>query len=182
MFLQRFYLFAIFWIYVKHSTFTSWSCSFCSRMFSLSGIRLSSTFLLFFISSRKLMISYFSLIFSDTVSKSFSFNTVMLWEIAWVKEAEAVAIVTWSSSIFSNSTSSSYISSKVPSLVSPFELFSDWLPSSRGWKWRHQIFTRYYNWKDDLLLEPQNTFQRKLFLWWVNNGLLPYASEVEHHV
>ena len=90
---------------MKHSTFTSWNCSCCSRLFYLRGIMLFSTFLLFFISSGKLMISSFSSIFSDVLYKSFSFNIVTLWAVAWVKVVDAMVTFTDSSSILSNKTS-----------------------------------------------------------------------------
>ena len=105
----------IFWISVNHSNLTSCSSSCCYRIFSLRGTRLSSNFLILFISSLKLMSSSFNFKFFYSSCTIFSFNTDIFWEVAWVKDTEAIATITWSSLVFSNNTSSSCISSNVPS-------------------------------------------------------------------
>ena len=102
-----FILLAIFWIPVKHSILTSWSFSCCSRMLILGGVMSHSTFLLLFISSFKLMISSFNLMFYDSTCESFSFNIVTLWVVAWDKATNAISTVTRFSLVFSNKSSSS---------------------------------------------------------------------------
>ena len=114
-FSRTFNFWTIFWISVKHSTFTSQRSSCYSGIFSLRGSMLFSTFLLLFISSRKLMISSFNLVFSYFACKSFLFNIVTLWAVDWVRDANYVSTVIGSSIIFSKKTSSSWISFIVPS-------------------------------------------------------------------
>ena len=81
-------------------------------------LHLSLLFHFFFI----LMISYFKLVISVSACESFLFSIVTLWAVPYDKYSYAIATVIGSSSIFSNKTSSSWISFIVPSFY-----FSFWI-------------------------------------------------------
>ena len=105
----------IFFISLKHSIFTSYRFSYCSKILACSGVVSLSTFLLFLTFSLRLMISFFRLSLSDSASEIFSLIILTLWEVAWDKADEVVSTVIGFSSVFSNRNSSSCISSRVPS-------------------------------------------------------------------
>ena len=148
-------------------------------MLSRSRVVSHSTFLLLLTFALRLIISSFNLLLSDAAWESFSFNTVTLWEVACDKVVEAISTITKSSSVFSNKTSSSWISYKVPSFCFSLRNLFRLTSFLKRLKVKSSRFLWYCNSKDLLLLGLSNAFQTDFSPWLENYEILHVFQEFE---